>query len=606
MGAGHVGLTILEDTGSSEPTPQDDVLTGTPGDDIIDALQGDDIINGLEGRDVLIGGRGSDTITGGQANDVITTDELGGANNGFDQDIIILGDVDNNSIGNDVITDFDTNNYRGGENNFDTLSFTFDGVDYDLSTGRDIVNFVYTIEHDGDYSTDAIRDGNDIIFVFGRDENDVIVNSVRLEDVIGDDGIWNYRLNNASIDYLSSTDVFADIGGNGDDTLTGTNGREALYGEGGDDMLIGGRGSDILRGGEGDDILTGDEASGANNTYDRDSFLYGDVDQLSIGNDVITDFDTNNYWGGENNFDRLSFTFEGVDYHLSTGRDIVNFVHTIEHDGDTATDALRDGNDIIFVFGRDAAGNATDSIRLEDVIGDDGITNARLDAASIDDFAIENTAKPAFADAAQPFFNTIKYGASTESDFDALISESFVSTFDFTGFDLDFSFDFNVFDQFSFFEMSPQDIERFDRDDLITDVIPVRFYETSFDPIIFEEFYDEFGFHLFDEGFRFDNFLSDFETINERLERLDIEPDINALEGILSPNRFEFDAELIPYMENVIFEDRLSLNDPLEALLQNVSNSAEFNVEDDAQDSDVFEDIDELSDILNLSTDIFA
>jgi len=93
-----------------------------------------------------------------------------------------------------------------------------------LSTGLDIVRFVRTIERDGDLDTDAIRDGDDIIFVFDRDVNGVITNSVRLEGVIGDDGVTNRRLDNVSIDELTGADVFAEpaVVQDGTGTVTAT------------------------------------------------------------------------------------------------------------------------------------------------------------------------------------------------------------------------------------------------------------------------------------------------------------------------------------------------------------------------------------------------
>ena len=373
------------DTGNSDtPSAGDDEISGTDNSDIIDGLAGDDLIYGLGGSDQIIGGLGSDVINGGAGNDILTGDTANGSNDRFDQDVFVFGDVENSSIGNDVLTDFDTDNFRGGENNFDTLSFTFGGVAHELSTGEDIVDFVDFIESDGDTSTDAIRDGSDIILVFQRDENGFITDSIRLEDVIGDDGITTSRLNNASIDTLSENDLFVTSATSGNDNLNGTSDDDVLSGLGGDDVVVGGLGSDIIDGGTGDDILTGDAANGSNDRFDQDIFVFGDVENSSIGNDVITDFDTDNFRGGENNFDTLSFTFGGVTHELSTGEDFVDFVEFIESDGDTSTDAIRDGDDLIFVFQRNEDGEITDSIRLEDIIGDDGITTNRLNNASID------------------------------------------------------------------------------------------------------------------------------------------------------------------------------------------------------------------------------
>ena len=96
----------------------------------------------------LNGTTDSDIINGTAGGDIITTSGANGADNRFAQDIINLGVIAPGAIGNDIITDFDTNNFRGGENNFDTLSFTLNGQNFSLSTGQDVVNFVHFIEND--------------------------------------------------------------------------------------------------------------------------------------------------------------------------------------------------------------------------------------------------------------------------------------------------------------------------------------------------------------------------------------------------------------------------------------------------------------------------
>ena len=383
-------LTIIEvDQPDESDTPSNgaDTLIGTVSDDVIDGLNGNDNISGLVGNDILIGGRGSDILNGGAGNDIITTDQTNGANNGFDQDIVALGEIVPGTIGNDIVTDFDTDNFNGGENNFDTLTFTFAGVSYALARGRDFVDFVDFIESDGDTSTDAIRDGNDLIFVFARDENGVITDSITLEDVIGGDGITNGRLNGASIDELTDGDIFANYGSDDADEITGGDDADAIFGLNGDDTLIGGRGSDIFYGGSGHDIITTDQLNGANDGDDQDVISLGEIVLGEIGNDIVTDFDTDNYNGGENNFDTLEFKFDGVSYALSRGRDFVDFAAVLNNDNDPSTDALRNGDDLIFVFARDENGVITDSITLEGIIGDDGITDGRLNGASVEELS---------------------------------------------------------------------------------------------------------------------------------------------------------------------------------------------------------------------------
>ena len=88
--------------------------------------------------------------------------------------------------------------------------------------------------------------------------------------------------------------------------ISGTNRADRLVGTDGDDVLVGGLGSDVLTGGAGNDVLVGDQESGRNDSRDRDTFVFGDVESAVIGNNIITDFDTNNFNGGENNFDALS------------------------------------------------------------------------------------------------------------------------------------------------------------------------------------------------------------------------------------------------------------------------------------------------------------
>ena len=58
-------------TGSTGPTPGDDVLVGTPGDDLIDGLAGNDSLSGEDGNDTLLGGPGQDSLRGGNGDDFL-------------------------------------------------------------------------------------------------------------------------------------------------------------------------------------------------------------------------------------------------------------------------------------------------------------------------------------------------------------------------------------------------------------------------------------------------------------------------------------------------------------------------------------------------------
>jgi len=283
--------------------------------DIIVGTNRDEEFEGTSENDVLIGGRGSDIFNAGAGDDVITTDASNGATNRFDQDILLFGDITPGSIGNDTITDFDTNNFNGGESNFDTLSFSFAGRDFNLSTGADIIDFVGFIGSDGNASTSAIQDGNDIIFVFHRNDDGAITDSITIQNIIGDDGITQNRLNDVSIDTLTDADIFISSADDAqdvvqdDETLTGTNavdfivgtnvgetinGLDApdnIAGNGGNDTIIGGAGNDFLTGGANSDTFVFSEGS----DFDTISDFEIGTDQIDLRDFDFTSFDDLNF-----------------------------------------------------------------------------------------------------------------------------------------------------------------------------------------------------------------------------------------------------------------------------------------------------------------------
>ena len=368
-------LTVLDD----------DVLE--PFNPLVLGTDDDDTLFGSDGDDILVGGTGSDVLIGSAGDDIFFTDQIDGDIDGNDQDVIDLGNLDDNATGNDVIRDFDVN--LGGENNFDTLEFTFRDEVFSLSTDDDFLDFIDFIETDGDSSTDAIQDGSDLIFVFGRDsENpDIITQSVRLEDVIGNRSLSNLDVARSRADQFGGfeTDILATDG----QVLVDDGANSTLAGSDGDDVLIGGTGSDVLIGGAGNDTLTGDQTNGDNGRFDQDQFVFGNVDQLHIGNDVVTDFDTNNFRGGERNFDTATLTFGGRDFSLSTGEEFISLVQFLQSDDNAHTDAILDGDDILFVFSRDDNGAVTESIRFQNVVGGDGLTVRRLNDNNIGEITNE-------------------------------------------------------------------------------------------------------------------------------------------------------------------------------------------------------------------------
>ncbi len=158
-------------------------------DDYIDGEEGDDIVLGNQGNDTIIGGEGDDYLDGGLGNDIMIGGVKGapfdGPGNTQDRNTFVVGQ------GNDTVVDFDISS--GDEVTYDTLKFNFDGVDYELSTTWDFLDFIKVIETDGDRRTDAIVDEYDLILVFAREDNGgvdgAITDSVRLKDVLSTDDL---------------------------------------------------------------------------------------------------------------------------------------------------------------------------------------------------------------------------------------------------------------------------------------------------------------------------------------------------------------------------------------------------------------------------------
>ena len=321
-----------------------DTINGNGGDDVLDGGQGLDIINGGAGADVISGGFGADSIDGGAGSDLINGDGgddtiVGGLGNdtingGFGIDSIDGGqgfDIIDGGGGNDIID--------GGQG-LDTI---------DGGAGADLI--------DGGFGADTIDGGLGADTIFGGGGNDDILAGV----------------GNDFVDAGFGTDSVD--GGAGNDELTGGQGVDTVLGQAGNDLLFGDVGNDTLIGGTGNDTQTG-EAAGVD--LDQNVFVLGDTGSLAIGNDTILDFDTNNFRGGENTFDTLTFSFLGEDFALSTGESFLEFADFIESDGDTFTDAIIIGDDALFVFERNSDEEITESVLVEGIIGDDGLVGRDL------------------------------------------------------------------------------------------------------------------------------------------------------------------------------------------------------------------------------------
>ncbi|HEX7891781.1 MAG TPA: calcium-binding protein [Ramlibacter sp.] len=184
----------------------------------------------------LAGSSSSETVTGTNVQDRIT----GGAG---DDTLIGKGGAD-------------TYTFNAGDGS-DTIA---DG-DPTAGTG-DILRFGEGITT---ASVNALRNGNDVIFVTGSDQltlrNYFTGGAEAVERILFADGTeWTQADVNAVITASASTD-FNLVGTDGNNTLRGLGGNDTLDGRGGDDTLTGATGNDTLIGGSGYDTLFGGAGS---------------------------------------------------------------------------------------------------------------------------------------------------------------------------------------------------------------------------------------------------------------------------------------------------------------------------------------------------------
>ncbi len=382
----------------------DDVLVGGDGDDDISGGDGDDDLFGGDGNDTLRGGAGDDYLFGGDGDDLIE----GGAGDdvltgGLGDDILRggLGNdtyIFNRGDGHDTIdesafsvTDGGTTTTEYGANDFDVETQTFStGGKWPSSYEQN----VWVSESRTGASVSALEGGDDIV-QFGNyiDISDLIVVTngtgetadlvVELapvaegEDITDSITITNwgtpefrvetfrfangFTLDVSSIGYAFTGDegdnaintngvTFTNgdgawlVGGEGEDTLTGSAQGDILVGGVGNDRMEGGQGDDIYvysRGDGADTILdTGSNAIGTDpNNLGGDKLLFGvgitiedlilhrdgntmniyvaDQDDMSIPLTELTDVVSVENWNSAGNRIELLQFFNGLDFDVS-------------------------------------------------------------------------------------------------------------------------------------------------------------------------------------------------------------------------------------------------------------------------------------------------
>ena len=174
-------------------------------------------------------------------------------------------------------------------------------------------------------------------------------------------------------------------GDTGNDILTGNIGKDTLHGLAGDDALDGGDGNDLIHGGAGADVVRGgdggDTIFGGDGVDDVDGGtgadkLYGDG-----GDDIIVGALGNDYmYGGADND---SLTGAGGNDMLDGGAGadamaggVGNDVYIVDDAGDTATELLGEGTDIVRNFLTFVLGDNVEAMQMQGTGDIDGTGNA--------------------------------------------------------------------------------------------------------------------------------------------------------------------------------------------------------------------------------------
>ncbi len=228
------GIAWTEGAGSS------DTLSGGAGDDLLKGGADADLLQGEDGDDELHGEGGSDSLTGGAGDD-----RLEGGPDG-DSYVYGLGD------GNDEIYEVST-----------TSAGRHLGDELQLGAGIAPEDVIVTLDP---------ADPDDVTLSFAGTAGSLFIDEqlgtseYGLEEIRFDDGtVWmestlegQIQLGGVGDDTLTGNQ-YSDYldGAGGDDDLDGGVGHDSLYGQAGSDSLEGGDGFDFLDGGDGDDVLDG-------------------------------------------------------------------------------------------------------------------------------------------------------------------------------------------------------------------------------------------------------------------------------------------------------------------------------------------------------------
>ncbi len=286
-------------------------ITGTPGKDRLIGTASDDVICGLGGDDVIRGGGGADDLLGGAANDRLIADDLTGGPGEVDtldggsgrdrlepgaplaSDLLIGGPgardlADYSQKTAPVVLAIDANDGSGESGEGDQIDTDVEALRGGSGDDSLLADPAAALQGPGAF----LRGGPGDDVLSGTAGRDILDGGAGADLLGGGDGVDRAEYSTRSDDvWLSIGDGANDggvgegdeididvewlIGGDGDDTLTGTDFANRIDGRGGDDHLSGKSGKDRLFGGPGNDDL---------DAIDAPAY----VDSLSCGTGIDT------------------------------------------------------------------------------------------------------------------------------------------------------------------------------------------------------------------------------------------------------------------------------------------------------------------------------